>query len=457
MINKSVFLIVFLISALFITYGGIASAEVLTFSQGLHLAAQNNRLVKISERDEAISEADITLARALMLPSINASLSQTFLAYQPGAIFVSQTPVPGSGSNTSKPLTITTVQEVPTAEKNFASYSLTIQQLLYDFERSSSLYKASSLIAETKKLDTMRIKNLVSLEFSFAYFDLLETEKMVRVVEKEAESLLSHLKDAKNLYEEGVITRNDLLQAEVRLSDTRQRLVSVKNLREITAARLNNILARPFEEGLQVMDVSDAPSDGLELEMKKMWPIAERRRTEIKILDKTLDAMNLEERAKKSGYYPWFFVQGGYDHTDNSYQTHEGNWSLSIGMRLNLFSGGSTKAEVSKIGNEKLKILEQRDKIVDEIKLEVEKYIIDLRTAKEKIAVTSDAIQQAEENLRINRVRYEEGVGTATEVLDAVTLFTVAETNYYRSVYDFKRAEAGMMYSIGRDLREVYK
>lgn len=452
MINKSVFLIVFLISVLFIAYGGIASAEVLTFSQGLHLAAQNNRLVKISERDEAISEADITLARALMLPSINASLSQTFLAYQPAAIFVSQTP-----TGLASPPTVTTVQSVPTADKNFASYSLTIQQLLYDFERSSSLYKASALIVETKKLDTMRIKNLVSLEFSFAYFDLLETEKMVRVVEKEVESLLSHLKDAKNLYEEGVITRNDLLQAEVRLSDTRQRLVSVKNLREITAARLNNILARPFQEGLQVIDVSDAPSDGLELEMEKMWPIAERRRTEIKILDKTLDVMNLEELAKKSGYYPWFFVQGGYDHTDNSYQVHEGNWSLSIGMRLNLFSGGSTKAEVSKIGNEKLKILEQRDKIADEIKLEVEKYILDLRTAKEKIAVTSDAIQQAEENLRINRVRYEEGVGTATEVLDAVTLFTVAETNYYRSVYDFKRAEAGMMYSIGRDLREVYK
>lgn len=452
MINKSVFLIGSLISVLFIAYGGIAFAEVLTFSQGLHLAAQNNRMVKISERDEAISEADITLARALMLPSINASLSQTFLAYQPAAIFVSQTP-----TGLASPPTVTTVQSVPTADKGFVSYSLTIQQLLYDFERSSSLYKASALIAETKKLDTMRIKNLVSLEFSFAYFDLLETEKMVRVVEKEAESLLSHLKDAKNLYEEGVITRNDLLQAEVRLSDTRQRLVSVKNLREITAARLNNILARPFQEGLQVMDVSDAPSDGLELEMEKMWPVAERRRTEIKILDKTLDAMNLEEQAKKSGYYPWFFVQGGYDHTDNSYQVHEGNWSLSIGMRMNLFSGGSTKAEVSKIGNEKLKIIEQRDKIVDEIKLEVEKYILDLRTAKEKIAVTSDAIQQAEENLRINRVRYEEGVGTATEVLDAVTLFTVAETNYYRSVYDFKRAEAGMMYSIGRDLREVYK
>jgi outer membrane protein len=71
--------------------------------------------------------------------------------------------------------------------------------------------------------------------------------------------------------------------------------------------------------------------------------------------------------------------------------------------------------------------------------------------------VTKDAVGQAEENLRINRVRYAEGVGIATEVLDAVTLLTIAETNFYKSLYDFKRAEAGLIYSMGKDLSEAYK
>ncbi|HXX54075.1 MAG TPA: TolC family protein, partial [Thermodesulfovibrionales bacterium] len=68
-----------------------------------------------------------------------------------------------------------------------------------------------------------------------------------------------------------------------------------------------------------------------------------------------------------------------------------------------------------------------------------------------------DAVGQAEENLRINKVRYEEGVGTATEVLDAVTLLTTAETNQYRALYDFRRAEASIYYSMGKDLLEVYQ
>jgi outer membrane protein TolC len=130
---------------------------------------------------------------------------------------------------------------------------------------------------------------------------------------------------------------------------------------------------------------------------------------------------------------------------------------LTAGINLNLFSGGSTKAEVLKIKQQGLKLFGQRDKLIDEVKLEVEKYILDLKTAREKITVTKDAVGQAEENLRINRVRYSEGVGTATEVLDAVTLLTIAETNLYKSLYDFRRAEAGLIYSIGKDLSEVYK
>ncbi len=435
--NKSEFLIVFLILIFSFTYASIAYADVLTLPDGLRLVTEENRLVKITLREEAVSEADTLLARSRMLPNINASLTQTFLTYQPEAILGPQS--------------------VPMSEKNFLSYSLSIQQTLYDFKGNASRYESSKLILETKKIDTKRIRNLVSLDFTLIYFDILESEKMVIVAEKEVQRLESHLRDAKNLYDEGVITKNDLFQAEVRLSDVKQRLMAVRNLRAINASRLNSVLARPLKTDVQAMDVKETPSDGLNLDMEKAWELAESQRPEIQIVDTTLKSLDMEEAAKRSEYYPRFFLQGGYDFTENRYQVHEGNWSLTAGINLNLFSGGSTKAEVLKIKQQRLKLFGQRDKLIDEVKLEVEKYILDLKTAREKITVTKDAVGQAEENLRINRVRYSEGVGTATEVLDAVTLLTIAETNLYRSLYDFRRAEAGLVYSIGKDLSEVYK
>jgi outer membrane protein len=87
----------------------------------------------------------------------------------------------------------------------------------------------------------------------------------------------------------------------------------------------------------------------------------------------------------------------------------------------------------------------------------VERYFLDMTNGRDRMQVTRDAIGQAEENLKINRSKYREGVGTATEMIDAITLLTVAETNYYRSLYDFNRAEAGFAHASGRDLPEVYR
>ena len=318
--NKSEFLIVFLILIFSFIYASIAYADVLTLPDGLRLVTEENRLVKITLREEAVSEADTLLARSRMLPNINASLTQTFLTYQPEVIFGPQS--------------------VPMSEKNFLSYSLSIQQTLYDFKGDASRYESSKLILETKKIDTKRIRNLVSLDFTLIYFDILESEKMVIVAEKEVQRLESHLRDAKNLYDEGVITKNDLFQAEVRLSDVKQRLMAVRNLRAINASRLNSVLARPLKTDVQVMDVKETPSDGLNLDMEKAWELAESQRPEIQIVDTTLKSLDMEEAAKRSEYYPRFFLQGGYDFTENRYQVHEGNWSLTAGINLNLFSGG---------------------------------------------------------------------------------------------------------------------
>jgi outer membrane protein len=427
---------------LFVLWGERSYAELITLSQGLKLAEENNRLIRIARQDESISKQDTLIARAKMLPDVNAAIDQTFLAHTPNALF--------------GPLV------VPMSQKDFLSYTVNIQQTLYDFRKNAAHYEASKAILNTKRLDEKRISNMVALDFGLSYFDLLETEKMILVAEREAERLESHLRDAQNLYEEGVITKNDLLQAEVRISDAKQRLLTARNLRAVTASQLNNVLVRPLNTKVEVTDnyikeLKGLSTDLLDLDVEKAWEIAERLRPEIMIADETTRSLELERTSKKADYYPKFYVRGSYDYLENRYAAPNANWSLTVGLGINLFSGGSTKAEVQKLEYQKLKLLEEKNNLIDGIKLELQKSLLDSRSAREKIAVTKDAVQQAEENLRINRSRYEDGVGTATDVLDAVTLLTVAETNYYRSIYDLSRAEAAVLYSMGIELSEVYK
>lgn len=410
------------------------TARIITISEGLRLATDNNRLIKIASFNKDIASADTLVAKSKLLPSLNASFSQTYLSHQIGALFDSQTAF--------------------LSQKDYLSYGINVYQTIYDFGANISRYEASKTFLDVTKLDLLRIRNLVALYFINTYFDLLETEKMILVSQKEVERFEAHLKVAQSLYTEGVITKNDLLQAEVMLSDVKQRLLTVKNRRSTHASKMNNILARPINAEVQVIDTPMNASEALELE--KAWKTAETERSEIKIIDHELKILNLQETAAKSEYYPKLFAQGGYNFTENRYQFPEGNWSLVLGMNLNLFSGGSTRAEVSKVIYRREQLIEQKSKLTDDIRLEVEKSYLDLKNAVEKIQVTKDAVNQAEENLRLHKIRYEEGIGTSTDVVDAITLLTTAETNYYRAVYELRCAQAELRYAMGLDLVSTY-
>lgn len=427
------------IAAVFFSAGSV-SAEVLTLPEGLRLVTQNSRLIRISQGDEKISEADSLIEKARLYPTVNAAAGGTMLAHEPGAVF---------GDIAA-----------PMSQKDFYSYSLNIRQTLYDFRENASIYGSSLMKVEARKLDTQRVRNLAAIGFAVTYYDVLESEKMVYVSQNEVERLESHLRDAKNMYDEGAITKNDLLQAEVRLSDARQKLLIAKTGREVNASRLNNSLARPLKTKVEVADVADVseiPKEAFDMEMEKAWKIAEQQRPEIRIVDATLKSLALDEEARKAEFFPKLFVQGSYDYTQNRYATAQGNWAAALGIGINLFSGGKTKAEVAKVRFQREKLIEQRTQLIEEIRLEVERYILDSMTARGRVQVTKDAVTQAEENLRINRARYTDGVGTATEVLDAVTLLSVAETNYYKSVYDLGKSEISVIYAIGKDLSEAYK
>ncbi len=414
--------------------GAEENPAIMTLGQGLKLATENSRLIKIALRGRDVSSADVMIARARYLPSVNASLSQTFLSNQLVAVF--------------GPFT------VPEGNKSTLSYGFDVHQVLYDFGDRSSRYEAASAAFDNATLNIDRVKNVVALDFIITYFDLLETEKMELVGEREVERLMSHLETARSLYKEGVITRNDLLQAEVRLSDAQQRILTTTNMRAVNASRLNNILSLPLKNPVRVADLTGGPHVTADLD--KAWELAGSRRIELKTIDRELKINELDKAVRRSEYFPKIVADGGYNYSANRYLLHDEDWTFTLGLNFNIFNGGSTKAEIAKIDYQREQLLEQRQKLADDIKLDVEKNWLDMKNAAERIEVTRDAVKQGEENLKINKARYREGAGTATDVLDAITLLTIAETNYYQAEYELRRAQGAFMYAMGIDLASEY-
>ncbi|MCG6550994.1 MAG: TolC family protein [Candidatus Magnetominusculus sp. LBB02] len=415
---------------------GSAEAAI-TISEGIAIATAESRVMKIASANINISEKESDVAMSILLPSINAEIAQGFLNNKPMAIFGTM--------------------RVPMANRNSLSYGVNIKQSLYDFGANIARYRASLESQEAAKVDYERIKNLTALEFLIGCYEVLEYDKLIEVSLKEIERFDAHHKVALELYKEGVITKNDLLQAEVRLSDSRQRLAALRNSRKVSASRLNNLLQRPLMADLRIAEPDGAVASSDNAEIEYFIEMAQKQRPEIKIVGHELEILTLQQRMRASEYLPTFYAQAGYNYTENDYQVYEGSWSVMLGARMNIFNGGSTRAELSNLKIKKERLSEQMRKLSDDIALDVERYYLSMKSAVEKLSVMKDTVSQSEENLRINKARYQNGQGTATDVVDAITLSTAAQTNYYSAIYEQQRAYAGLLYACGSDLKEMFK
>ncbi len=410
---------------------------LLSLKDGLRMATEESRLLRIASLGEDMSKMEQMIAWSRFLPSINAYARQTFLANQPGARFG--------------------YTEVYTSQKEFLSYGVTLYQSLYRGGADISLYRASEKDLEIRRDDIKRLRNLVAVEFINAYLDLLEIDRLINVSEREVESLEAHLKEAMSMYEEGVITRNERLEVEVRLSDARQRLLSLKNQRSFYVSKINSMLLMPLDRDFRIEEIRfDEEEEPEIIGLQEAWQEAINRRPELRIIEKEIEKVRLQQRAKSAEYYPEFFVQAGYDYTENRYQLHEENWSLILGVNINLFKGGATTSEIEKLRYRERQLIEEKERLMDEIRLEVKKFYTGLKNSMDRLSVTGQAVLQAEENLRINRLRFEEGVGKSSDVLDAIALYTLAETNYESARYEFLKARAGLEYAMGKDLVSIY-
>jgi outer membrane protein len=408
--------------------------NALTLEEGLKIVAETGRDVKIAQSDEGVARSSVLLARSPWLPSVDLYGNETWLRYQPEAKFGTLV--------------------APTSQDKFLTYGVRATQLLYDFGKTSSSIDAAKYGLKAREIETQRAKNRAALEFIIAYYDLLESEKLLQVASEDVQRYEAHKKDAEVRYNAGVVTKNEILEADVTLADSRQRYLTADNLRSLRASRLNSLLLRPLNDAVQLEEVKKAPSAGITLE--QAWAAAETESPEIQVIDAGIQAKEESIKSVQAEYLPNFFLSGGYEYLENQYMVHQDNWSLIAGVNLNLSSGGATSSRVGMAKGELLSLRITRDKIVDAVRLDVKSAYLDLQSSSQKIEVTKTSVASAEENLRLQRLRYQEGVGTAIEVLDAVTLLSTAETNSWRALYGFERAEAGLLYSMGRDLMGEY-
>jgi outer membrane protein TolC len=421
-------------AALLLCLGVAASpARGLTLAEGLALLERSGREAAVAAAEEQVLASAREIAGAPRWPTVDAYTRETMLAYQPGAVAGPQT--------------------IDTAERFSYAAGVRVRQLVTDFGRTGAAVRAASLDLDGKRLETTLARRRSSLRFILAYVRLQRAEKLLAVQQEEAGRFEAHRDDARALLEEGAVTENDLLQAEVRLADAVQRRLQAENLRALAAAQVNSLLLLPLDHPVVAEEIpGPAVADpGLAEALA-----ASRDRIELQQAAARIAATEARRSAVRTEYLPQVYVAGGYDFAQNEYQVHEGNWSVVAGVDVNLFAGGVTAERLLQKERELRALERAREQLQDAIALEVQEAFLALQTARSRVAAAAKAVEQGQENLRLQRLRYAEGVGTATEVLDAVSLLSTAEQNQLNARYDITDALARLDFAVGRDLAAAW-
>jgi outer membrane protein TolC len=243
----------------------------------------------------------------------------------------------------------------------------------------------------------------------------------------------------------------------VELANANQDLVVAQNGVQLAKSRFNTLLRRPVDAPLTVEDVlgyqpfSRAYEDCVETALKQ--------RPEMRIADLEVETAQREVKLTKTGYYPSVDLQANYYKRgdDPSLDGGEGiffkeEWDAMAIASWTFWEWGKTRFGVnekkSRLSQAKLNRIELEDNIRQGVK---EAYLI-VTAAEKNIPTAQKAVEQAQENFRMNQERYKEQVATSTEVLDAQTLLTKTQTNYFNALSVFNISEAGLERAMGLEV-----
>lgn len=337
-------------------------------------------------------------------------------------------------------------QSLETQQPSYFFGSLGINYTLYDFGRRNARRAVTRSSLDAVRLGVQQQEQDTVLQAVQNYLAILEAQQNVNAAADELKTVEEHHRVAQALYDAGSTTRNDLLQAEVRLANARQQLLVRRNTVDNLYLRLNFLTGAPATDRPELIEPS-TPSSAQPPSTEERKAL--QQRPDLQALREGIRITEQEVQESRTAFYPELFTRLSLDYLENDKLREQAIYSGTVGIKINLFDGFSSTATKSKAIAAQSRAQEQLRLAEEQAKLEIATARNDLQVAFERIAVSKESIRQGEENLRINRDRYQERVGTATEVLDAQTLLTQARTEHYRSIYDYQLAVARLRRAMG--------
>ena len=402
----------------------------LSLSKCLQDALRLNHDVLLAKEALAQSEEKIDQARSSMLPYLGAEATSSRLDEDIKFSF--------------GPLSLTVIDR-----DNYRAGAV-VRQPLFAGGRLDAMRKAATFSRDATAREVTSIEEEIVFHVTRAYWTVQVAEAYKKVATEAVDLLKAHEHDVSLLVKTGECATIDLLRTRTGLSHAQKELNRAQNAVDLSQSALKYLLRIPPRTPLRLTDplIQPAKSD---CDLASCTERALAKRPELSSLDAKILAAKQIIRAAKGEYLPTIALEGRYEYMKGDMRDLSGgaHWTIGAGAQMPLWNWGQTAAKVREAESQLKQLDILRAKTADHILLEVREAFFNLENAEKNIEVTQNALGTAREAYRHAKLRFREGEGTNTEVLDARTDLSRAESDHRQALFECNVALAALQRATG--------
>ncbi len=430
--NKKLSLTILLLTGSIITFNAQSKRNI-TLNEAIDLGIKNSKSLKVDEANIEEATANLLEAKNKQLPDLKVSGTYMYMPLKPN-IDLKMQGLPGGSAGPD-------VHQAMYGSANLSYPIFAGGRIKYGIESAKYLVEASKLSTENNKI-------AVAYNVAQAYNNLFKASQAIKLLEESLSASEKRDQSFIKLETNGVIARNDRLKAQLQTSNIELQLLDAHNNYNI--ANINMDLLLGLENNTELEIDPNYITERENSSDDQYLAEAFKNRKDLQALDYQKKAVELSKKAAKAENLPTAALTGGYVAANvPDLLTITNAVNVGVGVQYNLANIWKKNSDIVKAEANAKKLEATNELLNDDITLNVKRDFQNETFAYKKIDVYQRAVEQAEENFRITKNKFDNGLATMTELLDADTAKLSAQVNLLNSKADATLAHKKLLQTTG--------
>ncbi len=378
-------------------------SRTITLKEAIDLTLAYNKTLKANKVKIEEASAAIKEAYEKKLPEASVSGAYMYLPVQPNITMKTGGDSAGGGPNVNQVV------------YGMASVSVP----LYSGGRLKYGIESAKYLEQATKLDADNDREQIILNTVNACINLYKAYTAIGLMQENLQQAQQRVKDFTSMEKNGLLARNDLMKAELQSSNVELALLDAQTNYKLASVNMDLMMGLP--EGTEL--VPDKSGLALPASIKTFDEYEQdalKNRKDISALSYREKAAELGVKSAKGAYYPSLAFTGGYVAADiPKFLSVTNAINIGIGVKYDIASlwKNKTKIQQAQLKTQEIKLGEEM--LNDNVKLEVNRAYQAYLLSGKKIEVYQKSVEQATENYRITKNKYDNALATTQELLDA--------------------------------------